>query len=77
MPTYRVLPFRNERDALTLDNPLDPMPRGDCAGINEARILAKDSAEKAGADFVAIEDNKGDIIERWRRADGEWRRFNA
>jgi hypothetical protein len=77
MPKYRFLPFLNEHDANTLDNPLSPMPTGDCANIIEARTLAKDAAERAGAEFVAVEDDKGDIIERWRRDDGDWKRFDA
>jgi hypothetical protein len=40
MPLYRVLPFRNEHEATTLDNPLS-MPKGDCADIRAARILAQ------------------------------------
>jgi hypothetical protein len=76
MPTYRFLFFRNHPDALTLDNPLDPMLREDCADIMEARNVAKAAASAIGAKFTAIEDDKGGI-ERWRLDDSEWRPLNA
>jgi hypothetical protein len=74
---YRVLFFENAGDAGTLDNPLPPMPTEDFADIAEAREIGKATAETIRADFMVIEDDKGDVIERWRCYSGEWRRLDA
>ena len=72
MPRYRFLPFRNEHDT----NPLS-MLTGNCTDFLEARTRAKNAAEEAGAEFVAIVNDQGDITERWRFVDGDWRPFDA
>jgi hypothetical protein len=53
------------------------MLTGNCTDFLEARTRAKNAAEEAGAEFVAIENDQGDITERWQFVDGDWRPFHA
>jgi hypothetical protein len=78
MPRYRFLFFNDEHGASTLDNPLHPMPTPDTFdGLAHARLIAWATAQKMKAGFVVIEDDDGNVIERWRGNGGNWEPIHA
>ncbi len=78
MPKYRFLFFRDQGNATTMDNPLAPMPSGEFDHIMDARTAAHSTGETMpDARFLVIEDDRGNVIERWHRDAGGWRRDDA
>ena len=74
MSTYRIRFFSDRSGATTLENPLDPQPSGEYETVEAARVLALVTTKKMkmNAKSLVIEDNNGNVIERW---DSTWGGF--
>jgi hypothetical protein len=74
MPEYRIRFFSDRSGATTLEIPLDPRPSGEYETIEAARFIACGTGKKMNAKSLVIEDNNGNVIERWGRTwGGFWR----
>jgi hypothetical protein len=72
--SYRIRFFSDRSGAVTLENPLEPRLSGEYETIEAVRFLSVGTARKMNAKSLVIEDNNGNVIERWGRTwIGSWR----